>query len=152
VPADDAAPVDYVLAGELKVRDYVIIGGHACRIYHMSEPQNGKHGARKTILKAKDIFTGKERSTFFYNHSRVEIPILERNEYTLIDLNDEDGFMSLMSDVGEIREDLKLPGFPEMDATELRALFASGKQLVVTVLKAYGNEKVVGHKVDAKEE
>ena len=65
------------------------------------------------------------------------------------DINDED-FMTLMAEDGETREDLKLPPWPEVYAAQLREEFASGKQLLLTVLKACGTEQVMSHKVDTE--
>jgi len=50
-----------------------------------------------------------------------------------------------------VREDLKLPDYPETYAAELQALVDEGKQLIVTVLKACGKEQVMSHKVDTEE-
>ena len=64
-----------------------------------------------------------------------------------MDISD-DGFLSLMDENGEMREDLELPEFPENYSRELRDAFES-KQLLVTVLKACGKEQIVSHKEDS---
>jgi len=75
------------------------------------------------------------------------MPIVARTEYTLVDISDED-YVTLMSDDGETREDLKLPDYPENYGYELKGLFDEGKSLIVTVLKACGHEQIMSHKVD----
>lgn len=40
------------------------------------------------------------------------VPNVTRTEYTLVDIDDEE-FVSLIDDNGEIRNDLKLPDFPD---------------------------------------
>ena len=39
----------------------------------------------------------------------MEVPNVKRNEFTLVDINPDDGFVTLMNDAGDTREDLKLP-------------------------------------------
>jgi hypothetical protein len=50
-----------------------------------------------------------------------------------------------------VREDLKLPDWPETYADELQALVDEGKSLIVTVLKACGKEQVMSHKIETEE-
>lgn len=38
----------------------------------------------------------------------MEVPNVKRTEWTLVDIN-EDGFVTIMDDSGETREDLKIP-------------------------------------------
>jgi hypothetical protein len=59
--------------------------------------------------------------------------------------------MSLKDEDGEVRDDMKLPEYPEAYADELSALVDEGKQLIVTVLKACGHEQVMSHKVGTEE-
>ena len=72
------------------------------------------------------------------------VPIVSKVEYTLIDIS-EDGYVTLMNENGETREDLQLPNYPENYAEELKEEFKN-KQLIVTVLKACGNEQIISHK------
>jgi hypothetical protein len=66
----------------------------------------------------------------------------------LIDL-DKDGFLSLMDDAGEIRSDLQLPVDEEL-RKEISDGFSSGAELVLTVLKAIGQEQVIQSRVTGK--
>lgn len=53
--------------------------------------------------------------------------------------------LGLMDDAGNVREDLKLPSGPddaEALARAIQAAFDEGKELVLTVLKAMGEEQV----------
>lgn len=59
----------------------------------------------------------------------MDVPHVKREDYQLTDISD-DGFLTLMSDNGEIREDLKVP---EGDlGNSLRADFENGKDLLVS--------------------
>lgn len=61
----------------------------------------------------------------------MDVPLVKREDYQLTDISD-DGFLTLMSDNGEIREDLKLPE-GEL-GNSLRADFDNGKDLLVIIL------------------
>ena len=74
------------------------------------------------------------------------VPVVSRTEYTLVDIA-EDGFVTLMDENGETREDLELPDFPDNYANEIKKDFEE-KQLLVTVLKACGKEQIMSHKED----
>ena len=56
----------------------------------------------------------------------------------------DDGYLTLMDDSGDQREDLKLP---EGDlGKEIQTKFDNDEQLLLTVLKAMGEEAVIAHK------
>ena len=79
-------------------------------------------------------------------------PIISRTEYTLVDIDADGGFLTLMSESGdETREDLKLPTYPEGMGDEISAAFDEGKQLILTVLKSMGEEQVISWKEDTTE-
>ena len=99
------------------------------------------------IFVAQNIFNNKKLEDMVPSSHTTNVPIVKRTEYTLMDISD-DGFLSLMDENGEMREDLELPEFPENYARELRDAFES-KQLLVTVLKACGKEQIVSHKEDS---
>ena len=59
----------------------------------------------------------------------MDVPHVKREDYQLTDISD-DGYLTLMSDNGDIREDLKLP---EGDlGISLRNDFDNGKELLVS--------------------
>jgi translation initiation factor 5A len=67
----------------------------------------------------------------------MDVPHVKREDYQLTDISD-DGYLSLMSDNGDLREDLKVP---EGDVgTQLRAEYDAGKDILCTVLKSCGEE------------
>lgn len=73
----------------------------------------------------------------------MDVPHVKREDYQLTDISD-DGYLTLMSDNGEIREDLKLP---EGDlGNSLRTDFDNGKDLlvsgVITKLSVYVPSKI----------
>lgn len=58
----------------------------------------------------------------------MDVPHVKREDYQLTDISD-DGYLSLMNDGGDIREDLKVPDGELGNA--LRADYESGKELLV---------------------
>jgi translation initiation factor 5A len=136
-------------AGQIRKGGLMMIKGQPCKVSEVSTSKTGKHGSAKCNFTAYNIFNNKKLEDMLPSTHGTTAPNISRIEYTLVDINDED-FMTLMTESGETREDLKLPEFPETYAKELREEFAKGKQLVVTVLKAVGQEQVMSHKVDAE--
>lgn len=66
----------------------------------------------------------------------MDVPNIKRNEYQLINI--EDGFLTLMLESGETKEDVKLP---EGELGEqIQADFDEGKDLIVGVVSAMGEE------------
>jgi len=77
-----------------------------------------------------------------------EVPNINRMEYTLMDVTD-DGFLCLIDDNGDMKEDLKLPsGTDNLDqvARDIQSGFDDGKELIINVLGAMGEEMVVAQR------
>lgn len=109
----------------------------------MSTSKTGKHGHAKVHLTGIDIFAGTKHEDLCPSTHNMDVPNVSRKDYQLNDI-DADGFMSLMNDCAETREDLKLPGGDL--GNEIRTKFANEEVFMVTVLKAMGQETVVGTK------
>lgn len=61
----------------------------------------------------------------------MDVPHVKREDYQLTDISD-DNYLSLMTDSGDLREDLKIP---EGDlGVTLRSEFDNGKELLVGIL------------------
>ena len=94
-----------------------------------------------------DIFTNKKIEDMVPSTHGTTVPIITRTEYSLNDITDE-GFLALMDEAGEVREDLQLPKIPEGYGDEIQAAFEEDKPLILTVLKSMGEEMVISHKED----
>jgi translation initiation factor 5A len=68
----------------------------------------------------------------------MEVPNVKRLEYNLIDVTDE-GYLSLMDDGGEIRDDLHCNNNPEL-LEEIKKKFDAGDEMMISVLAAMGKE------------
>jgi len=148
--ADAGASLTYPQqAGTIRKNAYIVINNRPCKVADVSTSKTGKHGHAKCHFVAIDIFTGKKYEDLTPSTHNCDVPNVFRNEYTLIDIN-EDGYVSLMEENGGTREDLKLPtGTDEADklAVQLKADFAEGKEIIVTVLKAMGEEMINSMKI-----
>ncbi|KAJ0441039.1 putative translation elongation factor IF5A, nucleic acid-binding protein [Helianthus annuus] len=70
------------------------------------------------------------------------VPHVSRTDYQLIDIS-EDGFctVSLLTENGNTKDDLKLPTDDTL-LTQIKDGFAEGKDLVVSVMSAMGEEQI----------
>merc|ERR1711962_962380 len=91
----------------LRKNGFVMIKNRPCKIVEMSTSKTGKHGHAKVRLVALDIFTGKKLEDICPSTHNMEVPNVKRKDYQLIDI--DEGFLSLMDDGGDIRDDLKVP-------------------------------------------
>lgn len=126
----------------LRKGGHVVIKGRPCRVVEMSTSKTGKHGHAKVNLVGIDIFTGKKYEDMCPSTHNVEVPNISRNELPLIDINDD--FMSFLLSSGSTKDDVKLPD-SEL-GEQIRQMFAGGKEIVVTVIAAMGEESAIGVK------
>nr|CAD7406129.1 unnamed protein product [Timema cristinae] len=127
--------------GEIEVR----ISARPCKIVEMSTSKTGKHGHAKVHLVGIDIFSAKKYEDICPSTHNMDVPFVKREDYQLTDISD-DGYLCLMADNGDLREDLKIPE-GEL-GQQLRADFEAGKELLCTVLKSCGEECVIAIKTN----
>lgn len=126
----------------LRKNGHVLIKNRPCRIVDMSTSKTGKHGHAKVNLVGIDIFSGKKYEDMCPSTHNMEVPNIVRSELQLIDI--DDGFMSFMMPNGSTKDDVKLP---EGELGEqIQALFTEGKDLLVTVIAAMGEEVAIAAK------
>jgi translation initiation factor 5A len=113
----------------LRKNGFVVIKGRPCKIVDMSTSKTGKHGHAKVHLVALDIFTGKKLEDLSPSTHNMDVPNVTRREYQLVSMSSsgshstgrtqltdvsqldisDDGFLSLMGDDGETKDDVKMP-------------------------------------------
>ena len=101
----------------------------------VSTSKTGKHGHAKCVFVGTDIFTGKKMEDMHPSSHNCDVPVVNKNYWALLDIQD-DGFVSLMDDAGNTKDDITLPkGTDEAEklAASIRADFDAGKELVVSV-------------------
>ena len=68
----------------LRKNGFVVIKNRPCKIVDMSTSKTGKHGHAKVHLVAIDIFTGKKLEDLSPSTHNMDVPVVKRNEYTLV--------------------------------------------------------------------
>lgn len=108
----------------------------------MTTSKTGKHGHAKVHLVGIDIFTQKKYEDICPSTHNMDVPRVNRKDYQLTNI--DDGYLCLMDDGGDMREDLKIP---EGDlGKEIQAKFDNDESLLLTVLKAMDEEAVIAQK------
>ncbi|KAF8172817.1 eukaryotic translation initiation factor 5A-2 [Mycena galopus ATCC 62051] len=126
----------------LRKNGHVVIKGRPCKIVDMSTSKTGKHGHAKVHLVAIDIFTGKKMEDISPSTHNMDVPNVVRNEYQLVNI-DED-FLNLMNQDGVPKDDVKVP---EGDiGKQIKDDFDAGKELLVTIVSAMGEEQAISVK------
>ena len=140
-----SAGIEKIQAGCLKIGSLVMIKGHPCKVVSFSTAKTGKHGAAKAMVTGIDIFSSNKYECTFSTGENVDAPVVERKEFTLNFIDDE-GFMALMTEQGDIKEDLKVPEEEWLKEVveKARAILEDGKkECLVTVVSAMGQEKLI---------
>ncbi|KAJ5803396.1 uncharacterized protein N7503_005846 [Penicillium pulvis] len=131
----------------LRKNGHVVIKGRPCKIIDMSTSKTGKHGHAKVHLVATDIFTGKKLEDLSPSTHNMDVPHVLRREYQLLDIS-SDGFLSLLTDDGDLKDDVKVPEEGSDLFKKLKTLHDDeSKDVNVIVQTAMGEEAVI----DAKE-
>ncbi|KAI3367528.1 hypothetical protein L3Q82_026381 [Scortum barcoo] len=106
--ADSGASTTYPMqCSALRKNGFVMLKGRPCKIVDMSTSKTGKHGHAKVHLVGLDIFTQKKFEDVCPSTHNMDVPNVTRTDYQVINVSDR--FLSLMSENGAVREDLKLP-------------------------------------------
>jgi len=127
----------------LRKNGHVVIKGRPCKIVEMSTSKTGKHGHAKVHLVAIDIFTGKKMEDICPSTHNMDVPNVARNEYPLVNI--DDGFLNLMTpDGSSTKDDVKVPEGALGDSIQQE--FDDGKELIITVVSAMGEEMALASK------
>ncbi|KAB8204194.1 eukaryotic elongation factor 5A hypusine, DNA-binding OB fold-domain-containing protein [Aspergillus parasiticus] len=117
-------------------RAHVIIRGRPCQISEISKIGTNVH------LVAEDSFTGRTLSDDIESTQSVEVPNIHRNLYSLVNI--DKGFLNLMTQDGTAKDDVKVPDGVLGD--QIQQDFEAGKDLLITVLSAMGEEQAISVK------
>merc|ERR1712046_194723 len=139
-------------AGQIRKGGYIMIKGKACKVRDVSVSKTGKHGHAKCKFLAADIFTGATCEELSPSTHSIDVPIVKKKDWMIQGLQDET-YVLLMDDDGEMREDLQLPNetFKTDDDNTASQLIqdycamvddGSNIEIYCTVLAAVGLEKI----------
>ena len=111
-------------------------------IVKMSTSNTCKHGHTKVHFVGIDVFTSKKYEDICLSTQNMDVSNIKRNYFQLLSI--KDGFLSLLMDNSEVREDLCLP---EGDlGKEIETKHDAGKEILISVLAAMGEEAAVAIK------
>lgn len=126
----------------LRKNGHVVIKGRPCKIVEMSTSKTGKHGHAKVHLVAIDIFTSKKMEDISPSTHNMDVPNVRRSEYQLVNI--DEGFLNLMNQDGVPKDDVKVP---EGDiGVQIQIDFDEGKDLLITIVSAMGEEQAISYK------
>jgi translation initiation factor 5A len=144
--ADAGASLTFPMqCSALRKNGFVVIKGRPCKIVDMSTSKTGKHGHAKVHLVATDIFNGKKYEDLSPSTHNMDVPNVSRREFQLLDISD-DGFLSLMNDDGDTKDDVKVPD-GEVGSKITKLFKEEEKDTNVVILTSMGEEAAI----DAKE-
>lgn len=147
--ADAGSSATYPMqVGSLRKNGHAMVKEKPCKIVDLTTCKTGKHGSAKANYTGIDIFTGKKYEDCHPTSHNIDVPRVVRLEYQL--LNVDGSRVSLLTDSGETKDDLDLPrdteGNEDEIAKQVRTLFEDGKNVLVSVISAVGQEKIVAAK------
>ena len=135
-------------SSSLRVGGYIMIQQYPCKIINMTTNKTGKHGSAKVHFTGIDIFTEQKHDFMTSSTKNVDVPIVERKDYQLIDIDGD--VVTYLNDKGESNCDLRMPDFCESDyklSEELREKFESDEEIYITVLSAVGIDAIKGYRI-----
>ncbi|KDN35115.1 Eukaryotic translation initiation factor 5A, partial [Rhizoctonia solani AG-8 WAC10335] len=136
-PAGAGASLTFPMqCSALRKGGHVVIKGRPCKIVDMSTSKTGKHGHAKVHLVAIDIFTNKKLEDISPSTHNMDLENLQ--------VNVDDGFLNLMTPDGTPKDDVRVPDGDL--GKQIQADFDDGKELIITVCAAMGEEHALGCK------
>merc|ERR1712178_496115 len=97
-----------VEAGQIRKGGYIMIKGKACKVKDVSTSKTGKHGHAKCKFAASCIFTGATCEELCPSTHSIDVPVVKKTDWMIQGIQD-DTYVLLMDDEGNMREDLQLP-------------------------------------------
>eukprot|EP01095_Lingulamoeba_sp_RSL-Kostka_P015958 TRINITY_DN756_c3_g1_i1.p1 TRINITY_DN756_c3_g1~~TRINITY_DN756_c3_g1_i1.p1 ORF type:complete len:157 (+),score=53.31 TRINITY_DN756_c3_g1_i1:1028-1498(+) len=135
-------------ASKLKLGHHIVLQKkHPCVIKATKKSKPGKHGATKTRFFGVDIITGKRYEGFFPTTSMVTVPIVDRLELPLLNIEDED-YLTLLNDDNSVLNNVPLDGASDEVIDQINEYFDHGEECIIKVVRSMGMVKVIGVKKD----
>lgn len=126
----------------LRKNGCVVLKGRPCKIVDMSTSKTGKHGHAKVHIVGIDIFTGKKYEDVCPSTHNMDVPVVQRKRYQLVDISKQDGFLCLMDDKsGDIVDGVRIPTDQNV-VKDIENRLENSVSTNVTVITAMGEECV----------
>jgi translation initiation factor 5A len=134
--------INFQQASTIHKGDYLMINDHPCKCLDVSTSKTGKHGSCKCHFKGSDIFASTVHEIIYSSKENVSVPTIVREEYSLTNISD-DGYASLLSVDGVIREDIKID-----EDSQIMIDFYDGKSISCSVMTCMGKSVITSHKIE----
>ena len=128
-------------AGRRKIGSLLMMKGEfPCKVTAFATAKPGKHGSAKAMITGKDIFTDKQYEETFGTGDMIPCPVVKKNEYTCIDVNEE-GYLMLMGKEGDMKEDLKIEDREHLKGLEkqIKAIIDAAKKECLVQVQKWGD-------------
>ena len=145
-----------VESSSLCVGDYILIERRPCKITDKRRSYAGKHGMPKFGFDVIDIFTEKKWATMCLITDSVNVPVVTKKEYKLVNIHENnifynnclvryESFKLLDEETGKIIDDEHKLRDKQLDV-DIKKNFQEGKVLLVTVISAMGESAIIDFK------
>jgi translation initiation factor 5A len=126
---------------KLRIGKYALLEGRPCRVVEIKKSKTGKHGHAKANIAGTDLFTDKRYEVHLPTSHVIEVPIVQRLDYSLILIDGK--FTQLIDLSGTMREDIEITD--DETCEHLVQLYQSGEanEIIVTVLSSLGETKII---------
>ena len=123
-----------------------MLKGNPCRVTFYSEHKSGKHGSCKCNFGGRDIFTGKDYTYCYTSSDTVYKPIVTKTEF-VCQYVQEDGFLSLITEDGTQKEDVKIPTEDHLKeiAKRINEICEAGEKECLVTVQKWGNKEQACH-------
>ena len=118
-------------------------------------PKATANGNKRLHIRGPNVFTGKlyeDTLNLTAGFHGIDVPVTVKAQYSLMDVDSDTGFLSLLTDSGDCKEDVGLVknedgSFDEL-GQEVISKFEAGEALKLTVLSILGKDVVIACDVD----
>lgn len=140
----------------VKKGGYCMIRGMPCKLETCEVlPKATANGNKRLHIRGPNVFTGKpyeDTLNLTAGFHGIDVPVTIKAQYSLMDVDSDTGFLSLLTDSGDCKEDVGLVknedgSFDEL-GQEVISKFEAGEALKLTVLSILGKDVVIACDVD----
>jgi len=140
----------------VKKGGYCMIRGMPCKLEICEVlPKATANGNKRLHIRGPNVFTGKlyeDTLNLTAGFHGIDVPVTVKAQYSLMDVDSDTGFLSLLTDSGDCKEDVGLVKIEDGSFDELGqdviSKFEAGEALKLTVLSILGKDVVIACDVD----